>query len=48
MLVSGRVPWIKSSLKIAVGSKSLGDSGFLQFSRVVSSNYGKPRKKGMT
>ena len=30
------------------GSKSLDDSGFLQFFRVVSSDYGKPRKKGMT
>ena len=31
------LPWIKSTLL------SLGDSGFLQFFRVVSSDYGKPR-----
>ena len=34
----------RKTLKIAVGSKSLGDSGFLQFFRVVSSDYGKPRE----
>ena len=32
-----------TTLKIAGGVETLGDSGFLQFFRVVSSDYGKPR-----
>ena len=38
------LPWIKiGTLKIAGGVETLGDSGFLHFFRVVSSDYGKPR-----
>ena len=33
-----RLPWIKSTLKIARFVLTLGDSGFLQFVRVVSSD----------
>ena len=34
---------IESTLKIAGGVETLGDTGFLQFFRVVSRDYGKPR-----
>ena len=37
---------IKSTLKIASMFETLGDSGFLQFFGVVSSDYGKPRMRG--
>ena len=37
------LPWIKSTLKIARCCGTLGDSGFLQSFRVVSSDSGKPR-----
>ena len=38
------LPWIKSTLKISRYCGTLGDTGFLQFFRVVSRHYGKPRK----
>ena len=43
---TNRLPWIKSTLKIASMFETLGDSGFLRFFWVVSSDYGKPRMRG--